>query len=769
MQASIFSHAALPARRAVDGLVDAHPGARPPPKRQITAILAAFLGIFCSGIAQAQDTASQPASSSAPADETLLPEVTVQATEEPGLTENSGAYTTPQVDAATRLPLSIRETPQSVTVITRQRIDDQGLDTLGEVLTQTPGISTNNSSGAEVGGYRPFYSRGYMLNNYQLDGALASSSAFGSSSGWQGNGSLDTALYDSIVVVRGATGLLTGAGDPAGSINLVRKRPTRQLQASVEQGLGRWNKSRSVADVGSPLNEAGTLRGRFVAAYEEGNSWQDHYKGYKRLAYGVLEADLGPATEVSLSLEHSDQNANGGGAYTGFEVGFTDGTKTPFSRSDNAMADWSTFSARRTSASLALTHRFSEDWRARLNYTHGRMEHSSKFAYAGVVQATPDGMGDLMLRKFKDEYQTDALDASLEGRFTLWGRQHDVAAGVNGSSSILDSPLLINTWAADKVQTLTWDGHVPEPDWSAYTSSPPRKTTTRQHGAFAVLRLRPAEPLSVILGGRLSTWEIRAKNRSTGAITDDRKETNVFTPYAGIVYDFNQQLSAYASYTSIFKPQNYKDVDGGILDPEDGENYELGLKAEWFNGRLQSNAAFFEVKKDNLAVADGARLTPEGNQAYVAANGTKGRGWEVELTGELARGWRAQGSYARIVTRGEDGDRLNTGTVPKHQVKLFSTYTPPRLPRLTVGGGALWQSEIYDNSPSRGGASALARKTNTQEAYTVVNLMARYVFTDHLSLTATLDNVFDKTYRTHATRHEYGAPRNLTATLRYEF
>jgi outer membrane receptor for ferric coprogen and ferric-rhodotorulic acid len=173
----------------------------------------------------------------------------------------------------------------------------------------------------------------------------------------------------------------------------------------------------------------------------------------------------------------------------------------------------------------------------------------------------------------------------------------------------------------------------------------------------------------------------------------------------------------------------------------------------------------FEVKKDNLAVADVGNLTPEGNQAYIAANGTKGRGWEVELTGELVRGWQIQGGYTRIVTRDREDKRLNTDAVPKHQAKLFSSYTPPGLPRLTVGGGAIWQSEIYDASQS----SAIARKTYTQKAYTVVNLMARYRFADHLSLTATLDNVFDKAYRTHVGYHDYGAPRRLTATLRYDF
>ncbi|MDR1648592.1 MAG: TonB-dependent siderophore receptor [Zoogloeaceae bacterium] len=716
-----------------------------------------MLGIFWAGIAQAQDN---PPPSSASEEETVLPTVTVTDTPDAsGLTENTGVYTTRTTNSATRLNLSPRETPQSITVITRQRMDDQGLNTLDTVLTQTPGIVTLNN-GSEIGGYRPFYSRGYLLDNYQVDGALAPSTTFGSA--WLGNNSTDTALYDSVVVVRGATGLLTGAGDPAGSINLVRKRPTRQFQASAEQSLGRWNKSRSVADIGSPLNEAGTLRGRFVAVYNEGNSWQDRYKGYNRLVYGVLEADLSPATEISLALEHTDQKVHGGGSYTSFGIGFTDGSKTPFSRSNNATTDWSTFSNRQTRTSLALQHHFNEDWHVHLSYTHGRMEPTQKLGYANSAEIMPNGMSSLLLRKYADEYRTDALDASLEGRFTLWGRLHDFMTGFNGYSSRQDRPSVINIRNAGQVQTLTWNGHVPEPDWASFTSSA-SKTTIQQHGAFAALRLRPADALSVIVGGRVSTWETRAKNTKTGAITDDRKENNVFTPYAGIVYDLSKQVSAYASYTSIFKPQNYKDTDGSLLDPEGGENYELGLKTEWFNKHLQASVAFFEVRKNNFAVADGNRLTPEGNQAYTAKSGTKGRGWEVEISGELSRGWQVQGGYTRVVTRDREGARLNTSTIPKHQLKLFSTYTLPGFNRLTIGGGALWQSEIYDAS------EPALRKIRTQKAYTVVNLMARYVFTDNLSLTATLDNVFDKTYRTYTYTNEYGAPRNFMLTARYQF
>ncbi|MFV0456498.1 MAG: TonB-dependent siderophore receptor, partial [Pseudomonas sp.] len=256
----------------------------------------------------------------------------------------------------------------------------------------------------------------------------------------------------------------------------------------------------------------------------------------------------------------------------------------------------------------------------------------------------------------------------------------------------------------------------------------------------------------------------RVVDKMTGDTTDDRRESSVFTPYAGIVYDLNAWLSAYASYTEILNPQSAKDVSGSILDPEEGKNYELGLKGEWFDGRLNASLAAFETRKDNLAVRDGDRLTPEGGFAYVAASGTKGRGWELEVSGELAPGWQLQGGYARIVTENADGDRLNTDYVPKHSFKLFTTWTPAQLSKLTVGGGVHWQSDIYSTN-----ANAALQRIYTQDSYAVTNLMTQYRFNDQLSLTANLNNVFDKTYRTSTHYHNYGAARNLHATLKYQF
>ncbi|MFT4233994.1 MAG: TonB-dependent receptor, partial [Microbacterium sp.] len=315
---------------------------------------------------------------------------------------------------------------------------------------------------------------------------------------------------------------------------------------------------------------------------------------------------------------------------------------------------------------------------------------------------------------------------------------------------------------ASDIPLLNWNGATTEPDWSAYPNWPVGGST-KQSGLYLATRLRASDALSFIAGARWSNWESRQSSLVTGDIYDDRKERNVFTPYAAVIYDLTPQLSAYGSYTTIFNPQYNKDVNGRALDPETGKNVELGLKGEWFNGRLNASVAVFQSGKNNLAVRDGDRLTPEGDFAYRAEDDTKARGWELEVVGEPMPGWRVQGSYAQVVLKDSAGERLATDTQPKHQFKLFTTWTPASLNRLTVGGGLLWQSERYEAQ------DPATRHIYTIKSYAVVNLMARYAFNKHLSLAVQLNNVFDKTYRSATDLHYYGAPRNLYATLKYQF
>ena len=237
----------------------------------------------------------------------------------------------------------------------------------------------------------------------------------------------------------------------------------------------------------------------------------------------------------------------------------------------------------------------------------------------------------------------------------------------------------------------------------------------------------------------------------------------VVTPYIGLVYDINDNWSAYASYTTIFNPQDKQTATGSYLDPLEGVNYELGLKSEFWDKRLTAALSVFEVHQDNLPVQDGDNKAPNGNQAYRAESNTKTRGFEMEVAGEILPDWQMSASYTYAVSKNADGDRLLT-EVPRDTLKLFTSYRLQSLPQVKVGGGVRWQGAEYKKY------AGPHRETFTQDAYSMVNLMAQYAFTPQTSVSLNLDNVFDKTYYTAiGSRGWYGSPRSATATLVYAF
>ncbi|MFT3665341.1 TonB-dependent siderophore receptor [Piscinibacter sp.] len=690
--------------------------------------------------------------------EATLPAVKVTAQpERSGSTEGTGSYTTRSTEVATGLNLSLRETPQSVTVITRERMDDGGTNTLVDVAAQAPGISII-ASGASVGGFASLYARGYEVKNFMLDGVPVPTWAIAAYA-FQGLSYLDSAVYDSVAVVRGATGLLAGAGDPSATVALARKRPTPEFQASLSQSLGTWRQRRTLGDAGGPLNEAGTLRGRVVGVYEAGHGWKEGYGYDKYTGYAVLEADLSSRTLATLALEFGGDHGRGAGPYMGYALSDVNGDPTGFGRSDSAVTDWSFYRDRRIALTAALEHRFNDDWQVKLAYNRNQVKDNMHYGLAGDWPE-PDGTVPLHLRSYRRKNDVDSLSLKADGRYELWGRKHEVTLGFNGAWAKQKTPVF-HVDLDNLVDVYTWNRQFPQPDWTAF-DEPGGIDKVGQYGFWAATRLRATDQLSVLAGARWTAWRSRSLD-AAGVMTDDRKENGVLTPYVGVMYDLTPGISAYASYTTIFNPQSSRDVNGRLLDPETGKNIEAGIKGEWFGGRLNASAAVFQVKKNNLAVLDDGNLTPGGDDAYRAEDDTRGRGWEVELAGEPLPGWRVQGGYTRMVLRDSGGLRL-ANDQPKHLFKLFTTWTPAGLNQLTVGGGVTWQSATFTDWVDESW-----RELYTQKSYAVVNLMARYAFSEPWTLTLNFNNVFDKAYRTDMAWHEYGPPRNLQATLQYKF
>ena len=688
---------------------------------------------------------------------TMLDTMTVQgvASSDRGRSEGSGSYAAAGPStSATKLDLTPRETPQSVSVMTRQRMDDQGLNEIRDVLDQTVGVSRMQrgaigSDGDEV------FARGFAVSNYQVNG-IPRSTVYGFDDSIS-----DMAIFDRVEVVRGASGLLNGVGEPSASVNLVRKRPTSTVQGYAEAQAGSWNRYRGEADLSGPLTENGRLRGRIVGAYQDNDSFIDRLHGRKKVLYGVLEADITEDTTWTVGAEYqkhrSDHASN-----AGFPLFYADGTKTDFSRSYNSGANWAYHMHDNLTVFSELKHRFGDGWTATLNVEHSRREYDSLLGFGTNGDLNRDGTGmGVWAGRWNSNLQQTTVSADVNGGFDLFGRRHDLMAGVSGyyaKRDGLDSPLwYIDGYDPSISNYFTWNGNIARPTLDPTGWS---QTDERQMAAYAATRLRPTDALSIILGSRISRWEqIEESHPNGGAGTyGKRSENGVVTPYAGVVLDLTDIWSVYASYTSIFKPQDYKDASGQTLAPLDGDAYETGVKAEFFGGALNASAAVFLIKQNNLGEVDPGRFTPSGAQAYRAVKGAESRGFEIEAAGEVMAGWQVGGGYSHSSVKNADGQRLMT-YVPRDSFKLFSTY---RLPgawnRLTVGGNVKWEGDVYTGT----GAERYDR-----DGYAVVDLMARYEITDKVSATLNVNNVLDKKYMSSIdVSGYYGEPRNVLLSLR---
>ncbi|WP_410480881.1 TonB-dependent siderophore receptor [Pseudomonas plecoglossicida] len=674
-------------------------------------------------------------------------------------TEGTGSYTTGVTSTATRMNLSIRETPQSISVITRQQMDDQHLATITDVLKQNPGITMSQDGGERF----HIYSRGSEISTYQLDGVNTTQDYLTRN---MPNTLMDMAMFDRIEIVRGATGLMTGAGEPNGVVNMVRKRPTREFQSYVQAGVGSWDYYRTEADVSGPLIESGKLRGRLVAAKQSNQSYMDWYSQDRDLVYGVLEADLTDTTTVRLGMDYQTYDANGA---PGVPLFFSNGQPTNFSRSTSSGPRWMYEDYTTKNYSFGLDQELGHGWQLKVAGNYMDVDRDSLSAFyrtgAGVStldQATGNAKSDLLQ---VDAHQVQrGMNVTLQGPFELFGQTHELVTGFDYMD--YENNHFTGTAGAVDFNFYTWGNRIPQP--GSYSPLLDYDLFVRQTGYFIATRLNFTDDLHMILGARTTSYRSDSDQvvLTTGAGNPSHlQERGEVTPYAGLIYDLTAEQSVYASYTDIFKPQTSRDRTGKVLDPVIGQNYEMGWKGEFYDGRLNTSAAIYLIKRDNLAEEDTGFGVPgvPNSTAYRAVSGAETKGIDLELSGEVARGLELHTGYSHSRTEDANGTRM-TSQLPLDTFRLWTTYRlPGEWERLTVGGGVNWNSE-----------QSLATRYSTritQEDYAVASLMARYKISEHLAATLNVDNLFDKKYYAGLAGNygHYGASRNATLNLRYDF
>ncbi|MGE4322905.1 MAG: TonB-dependent siderophore receptor [Sphingobium sp.] len=685
--------------------------------------------------------------------------VTTSLTSDPAATEGVNTYTaTGPSLSATGLALTLRETPQSVTVVTRQKMDDFGLETLYEVMDQTPGITMQREGDAVY-----FYSRG-TTTNLRIDGIrqITSGWAYLSTTIY---GMGDMAEIDRVEVLKGASGLMNGDGSYGGMINLIRKKPTREFQASIRGSAGRWNNYRGDVDVSGPLNADQTLRARTVVAWRNADSFRDHQKGEYFTFYGTVDMEPTPDTLVNVGVSFKRQEEQGGASANPVMLYSDDGTFMGLQkRSFNIGAPWAGYKQDELAVFGSVEQKLGQGWVAKLQVGHEQIERPKSifgsFSYYDKNNSSNS--------QYKDIRQiNEHLTFDVKGPLELLGRTHDLLIGAGASRSrtrLLRGDSVSSRLTALGISYADGGGALPYPDDIDDRSYASEFWSTKRQYVYAAGRFDLADPLKLIAGVRFSNYD---QNNQTAWESTVRRERGIFTPYAGVTLDVLKSLSLYASYASIFQPQSVRDVNGNTLPPEEGITYEVGVKGEFFAGQLNVSANYFWLNTDNAAEAtrDIVTGTPD-ETAYRAVMGAKRSGYEIEASGRLLPGWQIQGGYVLNYDTLNNASSVVARPRPKRQIKLNSSYRfeEGRLAGLSFGGGTRWQSDISTQDSGN---------IIEQKNFWLFDGFARYE-TGKFTFGVNVDNIFDKKYFSSVGNqwsllYTWGQPRNVKLSAGYKF
>lgn len=669
-----------------------------------------------------------------------LPEVVVSASSYPDVTsEGTGSYAA-RGASIYKGARTLREIPQSISVVTRQQIEDQNLTTTAEALNRTTGVSLDGYDGQESPQVRGFNT------NVQADGVSIQS-------GYQGTGNNTLVQYDRIEVLRGPSALLSGTGEPGGTVNYVRKRPSRTFAMSGSLRAGSWNRYGADLDVGGPIAAQGRLRGRAVIYHESQDKFYHVASDRYSLFYGALEYDLSPATTLGINATYGKRDWTVNWGLPRYTDGSLPGRRAFMGSDRNSSHGAPEFSA-------DLTHEFGQGWQARVAYNYGRTD-ITQYSFFNAPLDEKTGLGSGETGYLDETRRFDSIDTHITGPFSLFGQTHELTLGYNATQRDYRS----------SQNYLSTNSHDPlnEHHYAFGLPSSGNRTKTHQSGVYASARLRPTDTLTLILGARWTDY--RSKSRKVWPTTtawnvSNAKANHEFTPYGGVVWDFLPEVSWYASYADTFVPQTQLDVIGKVIDPRKGWQVETGLKGEFYDGRLNASVAVYRIRDTNRALLDNEHFGCGGTASgacYINAGEVESQGWEAELAGSPLPGWDVlagytfnRSKYLRDSNINNVGALFNSRT-PKHLLKLWSQY---RLGDWTVGAGAHIQSQTASGVYRQGGYATVSAKLGWQASR-------------QWNLGLQVDNLFDRTYLRQlgsaGFSNFYGAPRSVLLTARWTY
>jgi len=494
--------------------------------------------------------------------------------------EEGSDYYVPDASTATRTDTPLRDIPQSIQVIPRQVIEDQQATGLEDVVENAAGVTfLGNDDGRDFNvAIRGFDNVPVLRDGFQRFGRAAVAP--------------EVANLERVEVLRGPASILFGQAEPGGLINLVTKQPLSEPVYDLQFQVGNRAFISSSIDLSGPLTDDGRLLYRLNALYRGEGSFREFDNDFDRYFIApTLTWQISDRSELTVNLEYIDENTPADFGTVAFGDSIAD---IPLERVTNNPDD--TIEKDYLNVGYTLEHRFSDNWQLR----HQFRFISDQFEFDVLaLPAFLDESTGILTRLFASQFETDdtySLYTNVQGNFNTGPVEHTLLFGVDWTRIEREEAtrFAFNPAFFSPIDIFDPDySAVPTPAVDDIPIASGSDISTDQIGIYLQDQIDILDNLIVLAGLRYDIVD-----RDTTSILDG-SDTNQYddalTPRLGVVYQPIDPISLYASYSQSFVPNSATDAQGQPLAPEEGEGFEVGVKADIIENRLAATLAYFNI------------------------------------------------------------------------------------------------------------------------------------------------------------------------------
>lgn len=669
-------------------------------------------------------------------------------------TKNETIVVTSQMQSgATKIATPDIETPQSVSIITREQFEEQGAISVRQAVSYTPGVYSNQIGASNRFDY--IVLRGFSdgsLDNVYLDGLKMMGDTNSHSSLV-----VDPWFLENIEVVRGPASVLYGRSSPGGIVALTSRKPSFDPGGEIKLFAGNNNQRGAAFDVTGALDDNDRVAARLSGMTRYADSQFDTLKEQRYAIMPSLTWRITDQTRLDLmAYLHRDPE---GGSHSGLPY---EGTVVPHNGKKIANTffegedDYDKYDRRENMVGYNFEHMFDNGWsvRQKLRYLHTKVELNQVYA-AGWLNESELNRG---YSGSDEKMNAITLDNQLDGSVDTWAVNHRLLMGIDYQDRSNDTTGYYGAFPAIDAFNPVYGA---KPDYITMYSR--EKHKLRQTGYYLQDQMS-WERWRFTLGGRYD--QVSVSNIDKLNQTRSDLDKNNFSTRAALLYLFDNGFAPYISYSTAFTPTSFADENGNVLDPMKGKQWEAGLKYEPEGMNSQFSASVFRINQTNIATKE------EPTDPYRSIGEIESKGVELEAISQLTDSFRLQAAYTYTDIRYKKSSPEEQGKravyAPRNQASAWLSYDVKSGPldSLTLGSGVRYVNGITSDRLN----------THTLPSYTLVDMAIGYdlskVGIKGLSAQLNVNNLTDKSYIAACNSLSYcyfGAERSIVGSVSWKF